>query len=521
MNHLRSVEQGNNLQTEFQRFTSSYPAFAAVQDCTGSERPAKAPERIVSASSQPVLTDLIIMKFGGTSLGAPDRFRSAAQLIREQLTKLPPAAGKILVICSAMSGTTDTLLACGSLAASGQSDEALLKFSQLAESHKKTANALLDQESYKYFIEYLNDVQTLAAKILQGAALLGNLPRHAADLLLSQGELLSSRLLALFMSVCWFDIRPVMRVHQPSILYQNSGPLVRPDASAIRKEALCRIGTLFDDSAIIITQGFIGSDAEGKTITLGRGGSDYSASLLGAALLAREIQIWTDVDGVLTGDPRVVANARPVRHLSYDEAAELAAFGAKVLHPATILPAIDSKVPLSVRNSLKPGSQITLISPDHVSVQPVTAIACQSGLTVITIQTPRMLGGLGFLYRIFEVFYRHHISVDVIASSEISVSATVDDGINLDAVIKDLSEWGQIECRTGRALVSLVGSAMPQTCGVASKVFNALDGINIEMISYGAGRINLGLVVHADQAAEAQQKLHAAFFGQSESSALC
>ncbi len=263
---------------------------------------------------------------------------------------------------------------------------------------------------------------------------------------------------------------------------------------------------------IAVTQGYIGADASGAPTTLGRGGSDYSASLFGAAIGASEIQIWTDVEGILTCDPRVVAKARPIELLGYDEAAELSAFGAKVLHPATILPAVELGIPVTVRNSMLPEGRFTTISRESASGQPVTALASRGPVTVITIRTPRMLGGAGFLASIFEAFGRRGVSVDLVATSEVSVSATVD-GNTVDAELEaDLAELGEVALMRDRAVVALVGERLLKTPGVPGKALGALDDINVEMISLGANEINLSLVVERGQAAEAQRRLHAAFF---------
>jgi aspartate kinase len=263
---------------------------------------------------------------------------------------------------------------------------------------------------------------------------------------------------------------------------------------------------------VAVTQGYIGSDAAGASTTLGRGGSDYSASLLGAAVDAAEIQIWTDVEGVLTCDPRIVPEARPVEILGYDEAAELAAFGAKVLHPSTILPAVERGIPVTVRNSLVPEGRFTTISREAASGRPVTALASRGPVTVITVRTPRMLGGAGFLARIFEVFGRKGVSVDLVSTSEVSISVTVGSGAPADEIAGELAHMGEVRVERDRAVVALVGEQLRRTPGVAGRAFGALCDINVEMISLGANEINLSLVVKRDKEVEVLRRLHAAFF---------
>ena len=341
--------------------------------------------------------------------------------------------------------------------------------------------------------------------MLKGAALLRALPERSLDILAGRGELLSTAILAAYIGAPWIDARTVMRTDS------RFGP-ARPLTEEIGKLAAEKILPLVGPGKIAVTQGYIGADASGAPTTLGRGGSDYSASLFGAAIGASEIQIWTDVEGILTCDPRVVPAARPVELLGYDEAAELAAYGAKVLHPATILPAVELGIPVTVRNSMVPDGRFTTISRESASGQPVTALASRGPVTVITVSTPRMLGGAGFLASIFEAYGRHGVSVDLVSTSEVSVSATVDGKADVAALARDLAELGEVRIERDRAVVALVGERLLKTPGVPGRALGVLSDINVEMISLGANEINLSLVVGRGQAAEAQRRLHAAFF---------
>ncbi|HWQ09572.1 MAG TPA: aspartate kinase, partial [Holophaga sp.] len=260
----------------------------------------------------------------------------------------------------------------------------------------------------------------------------------------------------------------------------------------------------------VVTQGYIGATEDGLTTTLGRGGSDYSAALFGAALGVEEVQIWTDVEGVLTCDPRIVPTAQSIDQLTFSEAAELAAFGAKVLHPATIQPAVEAGIPVTVRDTQHPEGRFTTISPDTRSGRAVTALATRGPVTVLTVNSSRMLNSSGFLARLFDVFRRHGVSVDLIATAEVSVSLTVEADAPLEALLADLSSFATVVVVQDRAIVAVVGERIKQTPGVAGRVFTALAGINIELISMGANEINLSLVVPRSAAVETLQRLHRA-----------
>jgi aspartate kinase len=341
--------------------------------------------------------------------------------------------------------------------------------------------------------------------VLKGAVLLRTLPDRSMDILAGRGELLSTTILAAFMGAPWIDARTVMRTDSR---FGCAKPLVDEIGRLAKEKILPLVGP----GKIAVTQGYIGADATGAPTTLGRGGSDYSASLFGAAIGSSEIQIWTDVEGVLTCDPRVVPKAKPIELLGYDEAAELAAFGAKVLHPATILPAVELGIPVTVRNSMVPKGKFTTISRGSASGRPVTALASRAPVTVLTVSTPRMLGGSGFLASIFEIFGRRDVSVDLVSTSEVSVSVTIDGKAEIESLVKELGELGEVSVDRDRAVVALVGSSLLATPGVPGKALAALSEIKVEMISLGANEINLSLVVGKDKAAEAQRRLHAAFF---------
>jgi aspartate kinase len=262
-----------------------------------------------------------------------------------------------------------------------------------------------------------------------------------------------------------------------------------------------------------VVTGFLGRTADGRTTTLGRGGSDYSAALIGAAIGAEEIQIWTDTNGMLSADPRIVPEARPVPHLSFAEASELAYFGARVLHPKTLLPAIEREIPVRVLNTTRPddpGSVVTATPAEQGGPWRVKSIASKRGVTAVTIVSTRMLLAHGFLARVFEVFGRHHIVVDLVTTSEVSISVTVDDTSGLDEAVADLEGIGRVEVRSGLAVVAVVGEGAPQQIGLAGHAFTLLGGVGvpIEMISQGASRVNLSFVVRDEYADRAVRLLH-------------
>jgi aspartate kinase len=260
-----------------------------------------------------------------------------------------------------------------------------------------------------------------------------------------------------------------------------------------------------------VVGGFVGATEHGIITTLGRGGSDYSASLLGAALGAEAIEIWTDVDGMLTADPRVVPDARLIQRIRFDEASELASFGAKVLHPSTIAPAVRVGIPVSILNARRPQGQGTLIAFDAPR-RPVTAIAGKEGVTVVKVRSPRMLLAHGFLARIFEIFDRHRTSVDVVATSEISVSLTIDDARHLESLVVDLSQLGDVSIERNRGIVALVGAGLGADSQAMARALGALKGARVHMLSLSASGINLTMLVDADQVTSAMRQLHSEFF---------
>jgi aspartate kinase len=348
------------------------------------------------------------------------------------------------------------------------------------------------------------------AALAEALSVLGHSTTRSVDAMASKGELLSSALV-----VAAFRKRgvPAEFVDPGSVmittdLFGKAEPL--PDRIAEKASQVIR--PLLAQGKVPIVGGYVGATEHGVTTTLGRGGSDYSASLFGAALGAEAIEIWTDVDGMLTADPRVVPDAQLIQRIRFDEASELASFGAKVLHPSTIAPAVRLGIPVSILNARRPKGQGTLIAFDAPR-RPVTAIAGKEGVTVVKVRSPRMLLVHGFLARIFDIFDRHRTSVDVVATSEISVSLTIDDASHLDSLIVDLSQLGDVSVERNRGIVALVGAGLGADSDAMARALGALSGMSIHMLSLSASGINLTMLVDADQVPKAMRQLHAAFFG--------
>jgi aspartate kinase len=335
------------------------------------------------------------------------------------------------------------------------------------------------------------------------------------DWLFGQGELWSSHLVAGALAAAglpaeWVDARTV-------IVTDDRHGRATPLASDIRTRAAHVLAPLLEQGRIPVTQGFIGATREGRPTILGRGGSDFTASLIGAALDAVRVEIWTDVDGLMTADPRIVPSARTLASATYDEAAELATFGAKVLHPATQLPLAAAGIPIVVLNAQHPERSGTIIRATTASSMraggPIGSISWKKGITLISVRAPRMLGAYGFLRQLFEVFERFEVSVDVLASSEVSVSLTIEDRARLDDLVRALEPLGDVIVEDGRAIIALVGHGMQSTPGLAARVFAATEPANIEVISQGASAINLTFVVREADGPGVVQRLHRTFFG--------
>lgn len=450
---------------------------------------------------------MIVMKFGGTSVEDATAIRRLVGIVNRQLDRQP------LVVVSAMGKTTNGLLECARLAAEDRLADAFAKLDAIAAHHFKTAEELALPQELSMLRAALEARFAEARATLQNISFTARVMPEASDAISSNGELISSQIVAAAFRAAgvkgvWVDVRPLMRTNhdftRAAVQFELANPLLKAGFEA----ALA-------DGGLPVTQGFIGSTAEGATTTIGRGGSDYSASIIGAALNAQDIQIWTDVDGIMTTDPRIVPEAVKVKVISFAEAAELAYFGAKVLHPATLRPALVKDIPVHVCNSRRPeveGTAIVRQAPPSRSL--MKAIAFKRGLTIINVASDRMLMAHGFLARLFEVFNRHETSVDMVATSEVSVSMTLDDTRHLEAIVRDLEELGDVTVQKEMALICLVGERLRETPGLAARIFSSIDRINVSMISHGASAINVSFVIASNQVEEAVTALHREFFSE-------
>ncbi|MFN0119291.1 MAG: lysine-sensitive aspartokinase 3 [Blastocatellia bacterium] len=448
---------------------------------------------------------MIVMKFGGTSVEDATAIRRLISIVRRQLDRRP------VVIVSAMGKTTNGLLECARLAAENNIADAHARLAIIADHHFRTARELALPDEYDALHDALEERFIETRVTLENIAVNGAITPAASDAIASRGELLSSLVVAAAfrgdgVNGVWVDVRPLMRTSDDFTRAAVQFDIANPLLKAGFEKAL-------EHHGLPVSQGFIGSTADGATTTIGRGGSDYSAAIIGAALGAGDIQIWTDVDGIMTTDPRIISAAAKIKVISFAEAAELAYFGAKVLHPATLRPAVSRDIPVHVCNSRRPdveGTAIVREAPPSTSY--VKAIAFKRGITVLNVSSDRMLMAHGFLARLFEVFERHETAVDMVSTSEVSVSMTLDDTRNLEAIVRDLGELGDVTVEKNMALICLVGDRLRVTPGLAKRIFSSIDQINVSMISHGASTINVSFVVSDDQVEAAVTALHNEFF---------
>lgn len=435
----------------------------------------------------------IVMKFGGTSVADAAALENVASVVASEREAAP------VVVVSAMSGVTDALLAATDIAS----------LQEVFERHRSVSRALLEDD--EAFAERLSSAEQEIAELLAALAERPSERKRVQDAVVSFGEVLSSALLAELLNQHGIVARQVdaRRCIITDEEHTNAAPLMTETFARSKSELL----PLVESGVVPVLGGFIGATAQGVTTTLGRGGSDYTAALLGAALDVSEIQIWTDVTGVLTADPRVVPEAQTIERLSYSEAAELAYFGAKVLHPKTIQPAIESSIPVRICNSRAPQEAGTLVGPQsETSPRTVKAIAHKSGVTTVQITSLRMLGAYGFLRALFEVFDKHRTVVDVVTTSEVSVSLSLDDASALPAIVEDLERLGTVRVEPGRAIICVVGEGLRGTPGIAARVFSTISDINVTLISQGASSINFTFAIEEERVKEAVTRLHEEFF---------
>jgi aspartate kinase len=418
-----------------------------------------------------------------------------------------------VVVVSAMAKVTDSLLAMGKAAGSGDRKTALKMARSLRERHYDTAGELLGTALFTEFHGDLGaDFEDLD-ELLRGIGAVGEITPRTYDYVASFGEVLSSKIVA-----AAFTARGLPGAHVDSrqcLLTDSAYTRAVPQYEETNERLRKRVQPLIDAGKVPVMGGFIGANSSGITTTIGRGGSDFSAAIFGAGLHAERIEIWTDVDGMMTTDPRIVPTARRIKVISFDEAAELAYFGAKVLHPATVLPAIQQNIPVYVLNSLNPtceGTKVTARAPRCTNI--FKAIALKKKITLVEVAAPRRLLVRGYLKSIFEAFDHHEVAVDVVSTSEVSVSVTAETNESIPALAADLAKLADVKYEGRKAIVCLVGENLRDRPGIAAKVFGILEDVKIRMISQGASEINLTFVIEEDDAAEVVRRLHHAFFAE-------
>lgn len=434
-----------------------------------------------------------ILKFGGTSVGSPERMKKLLDII-------DPSERQIVVL-SAMSGTTNSLVEISNALLKEDKKKGIELINALQEKYNAVVTELLPEGDFRAqgqeVIDYhFNFLLSLA----------NNLFTAIEDkVVLAQGELLSTTLYHVYLT----------SIGVPSVLLpaldfmkidEDNEPVI-----PFTTESLTPLLAAHPDNKLFITQGFICRNSFGEVDNLRRGGSDYTASLLGAAILAEEVQIWTDIDGMHNNDPRIVKGTKPIANLSFDEAAELAYFGAKILHPQSVFPAQKYKIPVRLLNTMEPKAFGTVISTESEKGK-IKSIAAKDGITAIKIQSSRMLLAYGFLRKVFEVFERYKTPIDMITTSEVAVSLTVDFTDNLDKIVEELKTFGNVELDRNLTIICVVGDFGAERHGYAAKVLDSVKHIPVRMISYGGSAYNISLLVNTDDKTEALRSLHNRIF---------
>lgn len=436
-----------------------------------------------------------IMKFGGTSVGKPERMHQVAQLItRDEEPKI--------VVLSALSGTTNALVAIGDFLSKREREQASQQIAQLEAHYQQFIRDLLKTE------KALHAAQAIVAEHFEFLQIILKISFSEAlsKDILAQGELLSTKLFSVYLEEAGIDHKLL-----PALEFMSIDGNDEPQVGTI-KVKLTQLLKQYPDKKLFVTQGYICRNARGEVDNLKRGGSDYTASLVAAAIQASVCEIWTDIDGMHNNDPRIVKKTRPVEQMSFDEAAELAYFGAKILHPASIWPAQHYKVPVKLLNTMEPSAKGTLITEEAGSVG-VKAVAAKDNIIAIRIKSSRMLLAYGFLRKIFEVFEKYRTPIDMITTSEVAVSLTIDSREHLKDILKELEPFGTVEVDDNQAIISVVGNEIAQTEDIIKKLFGSIVNIPVRMVSYGGSPHNISLLVSAENKTRILQQLNKGMFG--------
>lgn len=449
---------------------------------------------------------MIVMKFGGSSLADAARLQKVADLVVRHLPQHP------CVVLSALGKTTDALFAAADAAQKGRIDQALAAVATVFQRPSDAAEQLLTDPHLLQCRRALAELHDELLVLLRSIALMRELSPRTRDTIVAHGERIATVLFATYLQqrglpVALLDARQFVRTDDH---FGAANPQRQAMAPLIERHVAPHLRA----GRVVVTQGYVGATADGATTTLGRGGSDWSAALLGEALRAGEVQIWTDVEGVLTADPRVVPDAQPIPTLSPAEAAELAAFGAKVLHPATIQPAVDARIPVTVRHTLRPDAAFTTIDPRRPTTprQAFAALACRGPVTVLTMTSTRMLNAAGYLAKLFAAFGELGISVDLVVTAEVAVACTVEPDAPLERLVQALDGLARVEIAEHRAIVCGVGEGLRGAKGLLERACRALGPIRPELVAFGGNDRNLSFVVREAEMATAMRSLHHEFF---------
>jgi aspartate kinase len=450
---------------------------------------------------------MIVMKFGGSSVESAAAIERVAGIVKARAGRKP------VVVVSAMGKTTNRLLAIANAAIEGKRDEYIRQIHDLRDYHSREARQVVPLAERAELDRTLDEHFQELTELVKGLAVLGELTPRSVDAISSYGERLSSYIVTLAFRHFGLDAAHIdsRRVIVTDRRHTQAAPLFERTYARLA-ECIPPLA----EKQVVVMGGFIGATEDGVTTTLGRGGSDFTAAIVGAGIGAEEIQIWTDVDGMLTADPTIMSGGHRVRTISFAEAAELAYFGAKVLHPATVLPAVEKDIPVLILNSRRPEVEGTrIVSRPVACSNAVKSIACKRKITLVNVVSTRMLMAHGFLKRIFDVFDKYETAVDMLATSEVSVSLTIDNTSRLDALVEELREFADVSIEKSQAIVCLVGENIRHTPGVAARMFGALGGaINVRMISQGASLMNISFVMAEAGLPQAVQALHAEFFSE-------
>lgn len=429
-----------------------------------------------------------IMKFGGTSVGNPDRMRALIPLINDNERKI--------VVLSAMSGTTNSLVEITDLLYAGNVNEASARNDTLKSKYEKVVEELYSTETFKKAGHELIDSHFEQIRSFT----LKEFTKLHEKAILAQGELMSTSLFQLLL-----EERNIRSVLLPALNFMRVDKDGEPDSFYIKENIKRELEKHISEN-IIITQGFICRNAYGEIDNLKRGGSDFTASIIGAAISASEIQIWTDINGFHDNDPRFVEDTKVIRELSFDEAAELAYFGAKILHPSSVNPARETNIPVRLKNTMEPEDPGTLITSNSI-LQDYKAVAAKDGISVIRIRSDRMLMAYGFLRKVFEIFEAYRTPIDMITTSEVAVSITIDNSEYINQIAKDLKELGHVEIEINQTIICIVGDFRIDRTGSAPEIFEALNTIPLKMISYGGSQNSLSLLIDTTNKIEALKLL--------------